>query len=40
MSLHGSGELYYRNEEFLPGELITVHFDADLSNVEAAVYEA
>jgi hypothetical protein len=40
IGLHGSGELYYRNEEFFPGELITVHFDEDLSNVEAAIYEA
>ena len=40
ISLHGSGELHYRNEAFLPGELIIVHFDKDLSNVEAEAYEA
>ena len=40
ISLHGSGALHYRSEEFLPGGRITVHFDEDLSNVEAEAYEA
>jgi len=41
VSLHGSGgALHYRSEEFFPGQFVTVFFDADLSNVEASVYEA
>ena len=39
ITLHGSGELHYRNEAFLPGEVVTVHFEHDLSNVEADAYE-
>ena len=40
ISLHGSGALHYRNEEFLPGEVVTVHFNEDLTKVEAEAYEA
>jgi hypothetical protein len=41
VSLHGSGgALHYRSEEFFPGQIVTVFFDADLSDVEASVYEA
>jgi hypothetical protein len=41
VSLHGSGgALHYRSEEFFPGQIITVFFDGDLSEVEASVYEA
>jgi hypothetical protein len=41
VSLHGSGgALHYRSDEFFPGQVITVFFGADLSDVEASVYEA
>src|SRR4051812_36497644 len=39
VSLHGSGELHYRSDEFFPGQSITVYFEDDLSFGGAEVYE-
>jgi hypothetical protein len=39
VSLHGSGELHYRSDEFFPGQRITVYFEDDLSFGGAEVYE-
>jgi hypothetical protein len=39
ISLHGCGELHYRNSDFFPGQHVSVYFNEDLSFGGAEVYD-